>query len=95
MQFATWCAGGNKDSFFTNTYCQQLYMNHIKTFVNRLNPPHLLPLPTSHVPHQDCCRKQVHMPGNLAAVLHLCEALQSKSMPCQCAGYDKSVPLHA
>ncbi len=35
VQYATWCAGGNKDSFFTYPYCQQLYMNHIKTFVNR------------------------------------------------------------
>ena len=35
LQYADWCAGGNKDSFFTNSQCQQLYMNHIKTFVNR------------------------------------------------------------
>ena len=35
LQYANWCAGGNKDSFFTDSYCQQLYMNHIKTFVNR------------------------------------------------------------
>ena len=35
LQYADWCAGGNKDSFFTDSHCQQLYMNHIKTFVNR------------------------------------------------------------
>ncbi|CAK0786609.1 hypothetical protein CVIRNUC_009823 [Coccomyxa viridis] len=37
QQYADWCAGGNKDSFFTDSHCQQLYMNHIKTFVNRRN----------------------------------------------------------
>ena len=35
MQYVNWCAGGNLDSFFTNSYCQQLYQNHVKTFVNR------------------------------------------------------------
>ena len=34
LQYADWC-GGNKDSFFTDSHCHQLYMNHIKTFVNR------------------------------------------------------------
>lgn len=34
-QYATWCAGGDKDSFYTTSYCQQLYQNHIKTMVNR------------------------------------------------------------
>ena len=42
LQYANWCAGGNKDSFFTNSYCQQLYMNHIKTFVNRCPAQDLL-----------------------------------------------------
>ncbi|EIE22964.1 glycoside hydrolase, partial [Coccomyxa subellipsoidea C-169] len=32
--YADWCAGGDKDSFYTNSYCQQIYQNHIKTFVN-------------------------------------------------------------
>ena len=42
-QLAPWCTavcqlvrvGGNLDSFFTNSYCQQMYQNHVKTFVNR------------------------------------------------------------
>ncbi|BDA49901.1 Mannan endo-1,4-beta-mannosidase 1 [Coccomyxa sp. Obi] len=37
QQYATWCAGGDKDSFYTNSYCQQLYKNHISTMVNRRN----------------------------------------------------------
>jgi hypothetical protein len=42
LQYVNWCAGGDKDSFFTNSYCQQLYQNHIKTFVNRWADPPLL-----------------------------------------------------
>lgn len=34
-QYADWCAGGDKDSFYTNSYCQQIYQNHVKTLVNR------------------------------------------------------------
>ena len=37
-QYVDWCAGGDKDSFYTNSYCQQIYQNHIKTFVNRRGP---------------------------------------------------------
>lgn len=39
-QYVNWCAGGgSKDAFFTSDACHQLYMNHVKHFVNRRAPP--------------------------------------------------------
>ena len=35
QQYVDWCAGGNLDAFFTNSNCQQIYQNHVSTFVNR------------------------------------------------------------
>ncbi len=57
LQYADWCAGGNKDSFFTDSYCQQLYMNHIKTFVNRC--PAMAP-PAPEVAAADGMRQRAH-----------------------------------
>lgn len=35
-QYVNWCAGGgDKDAFFTNDGCHQLYMNHVRHFVSR------------------------------------------------------------